>query len=71
MWTVRIGLLVMPQSSQRQTQWIMSRGGNELSRAEPDVNRPEPVMKKEIIGLGLGLDEGFFFRKKPRPAKNV
>ena len=49
----------------------MSRGGNEPSRAEPDVNRPGTVIKKEIIGLGLGLDVGFFSGKKPRPAKNV
>ena len=42
----------------------------EMSRAEPDVNRPGPVMKKEIIGLGLGLVVGFFFKKKPRSAKN-
>ena len=47
------------------------RGGNEPSRAEPDVNRPGPVIKKEIIGLGLGLDECFFSEKKPRPTKNV
>ena len=39
------------------------RGGNEPSRAEPDVNRSGPVIKKEIIGLGLGLDVGFFSEK--------
>ena len=37
--------------------------GVEMSRAEPDVNRPEPIMKKEIIGIGLGLDIGFFSEK--------
>ena len=42
---------------------VTCRGGNEPSRAEPDVNRPGPVMKKEIIGLGLGLDVGFFPEK--------
>ena len=53
----------MPLLTYFSLQTCVSRGGNEPSRAEPDVNRPEPVMKKEIIGLGLGLDEGFFSEK--------
>ena len=36
----------------------------EMSRAESDlINRSGPIMKKEIIGLGLGLDVGFFLEK--------
>ena len=34
-----------------------------MSRAEPYVNRPGSVIKREIIGLGLGLDVGFFSEK--------
>ena len=50
---------------------MMFRGGNEPSRAEPDVNRPGPVIKKRNHRPRSGPGCRLFSRKKPRPAKNV